>query len=177
MNVYVIVSEHVLGRVALRELALGLLDYALMQEFGVTQRPEILRTARGKPYFADSDIHFSYSHCDYAAACCVHSAPVGVDIQPLSAPKPAVIRRVCCGNEVMETPEDFTRAWVRKEAYSKFTGRGLAEGFNTIDTADERKFPPHNVFRHGEFFIAVYSADLRNFLTFGELRPVQVALL
>jgi phosphopantetheinyl transferase len=70
--------------------------------------------------------------------------------------KPAVIRRVCCVGEVVETPDDFTALWVQKEAYSKFTGRGLAEGFASIDTTDIAKFPPTRVAKHENLCIAYY---------------------
>jgi 4'-phosphopantetheinyl transferase len=161
MNICLTHSATPLDRERQRELALLLLDYALLHDFGVANRPEIARTELGKPYFpnpADSHLHFSYSHCEFGAVCVVAEQNIGVDIQPVTLAKPAVIRRVCHADEVVETPDEFTRLWVQKEAFSKFTGRGLAEGFATIDTTDIVKFPPERVFKHGNLYIAVYAA-------------------
>jgi phosphopantetheinyl transferase len=167
MNIYLTLSETPLSPAAQREAALRLLDHALLHEFGVALRPEIARTPSGKPYFVNSPLHFSYAHCSRAVVCAVASENIGVDVQPITAPKPAVIRRVCCDNELelVKLPPceqssqhcssslAFTRIWVQKEAYSKFTGRGLSEGFKSIDTT---KFPPNGVLKHDNLCIACY---------------------
>jgi 4'-phosphopantetheinyl transferase len=92
----------------------------------------------GKPYFVNSDIFFNYSHCKYGAACIVANQEVGVDIQDIKSVRPAVIKRVCndCEISSIKTDEDFIRIWTMKEAYAKFTGKGFAEGFKSIDTAN-----------------------------------------
>jgi len=145
--------------------ALKLLDYALEQEFNIKKRPEILRGEHGKPYFADCDIKFNYSHCKYGVACAVSDCEIGVDIQEIRKIKPSVIQRVCCDNEleIIKNDEDFIRIWTLKEAYSKYTGKGFAERFKSIDTT---KFSPECVFKVGagvslpSLYIACYATGV-----------------
>jgi len=137
MNIYISFTE------TDSRSALFLLDYALMREFSLSLADfEIIRGERGKPYFRDSDVYFNYSHCSHcktAVACVVAKSEVGVDIESIERVRevsPAVIKRVCCDNElkIIKNAEDFIRIWTIKEAYAKFTGRGFAEGFKSIDT-------------------------------------------
>ena len=140
--------------------ALKLLDYALEQEYSIKNRPEISRGKHGKPYFKNSDIYFNYSHCKYGVACAVSDSEVGVDIQEIRSVKPSVIQRVCCDNEleIIKTDEDFIRIWTLKEAYAKFTGKGFAEGFKSIDTTS---FPNGLAFICGECYIACYAIGVK----------------
>jgi len=135
VNVFIRIFETPLSRSEQSVFAYELLDYALKSEFGV-KRGEIIRGEHGKPYFRDSDIYFSYSHCKTAVACVVSKSEVGVDIERIREVSPAVIRRVCCDNElgIIKTAEDFIKIWTMKEAYAKFTGKGFAEGFKSVDT-------------------------------------------
>ena len=52
-------------------LSCTLLRYAIRQEYGLEQMPEIRRTPRGKPYFADGCCEFNLSHCDSGIAVAV----------------------------------------------------------------------------------------------------------
>jgi len=148
-------SEKALTKSEQREKALSALDYALMREFDM-ERPEILYSEHGKPYFKDSDVKFSYSHCNYGVTCAVSKNEIGVDIERIREIKPAVIKRVCCDNELrlIKSNTDFLKIWVQKEAYAKFTGRGFAEGLKSIDTTVLQN---SHVLEHREFFIGVYS--------------------
>ena len=160
MNIYFCQSKQPLEKSHQRELSLKLLDHALEAELGVKSGDfKILRNKYGKPYFADSDIHFNYSHCKYGTACAVCHSPVGIDIQEIKTVRPSVIKRVCCACELdlIKTDEDFIRIWAQKEAYAKFTGKGLAEGFKSIDTT---KLFGSCVFKCGEIYIACHSENL-----------------
>ena len=123
-------------------------------KIAVPNPPEILRGEHGKPYFKDSDIFFNCSHCKFGAACIVADCEVGVDIQEIRKVKPAVIKRVCTDSEIesIKTDEDFIRIWTMKEAYSKYTGNGFAEGFSTIDTTGWTNFV-----KIGNCYISWYS--------------------
>lgn len=156
MNVYFCLSDTPLDKSCQREWAIYLLDYAVLREFGVAT-PEVVRGEHGKPYFKDSDIFFNCSHCKYGVACVVGSEEVGVDIQEIRLAKPAVIKRVCCVNELalIKNDDDFIKAWVQKEAYAKFTGKGFAESFVMIDTTT---FPKGLVFKQDNCYIACYTA-------------------
>ena len=163
MNVYFFVSDEPLSKPQQRELALRLLDFALEQEFGLKRETlgKIVRSKHGKPYFAkrlsqnaSANIPcFNYSHCEYGAACAVAMQEVGVDIQNIKQVRPSVAKRVCCDNElrIIKTNEDFIRIWTQKEAFAKYTGNGLTEGFARIDTT---AFSGNSTFKQGNCYIA-----------------------
>ena len=90
----------------------------------------------GKPDFAEGRFHFNLSHSGQYVCCAVAEEEVGIDIQrmrPLKNTRLAerffsqkeneLLR--ACGSEV-ERRELFYRIWVRKEAYAKLTGAGIA---------------------------------------------------
>jgi len=145
VNVYIKISRVPLVKSEQSALALELLDFALTREYGEKlENHQIVRSEYGKPYFKNSDIFFSCSHCKTAAACAVSKSEIGVDIEPVREVRRAVIKRVCLENELLiidksaDPAEKFIEIWTKKEAYAKFTGRGFAEGFGSIDTINSR---------------------------------------
>ncbi|MCL2755315.1 MAG: 4'-phosphopantetheinyl transferase superfamily protein [Oscillospiraceae bacterium] len=155
MNIYFCACDTPLTQAQQRELALYLLDHALEREFKV-KRGEIIYGEHGKPYFKDLPVRFNYSHCKYGAACIVADDEVGVDIESTDRfTQGKIIKKVCCDNELtaIEQGAQFIEIWVQKEAYAKFTGKGFAEGFKTIDTTT---FPKELVFKQGDLYIACY---------------------
>ncbi|MCL2639088.1 MAG: 4'-phosphopantetheinyl transferase superfamily protein [Oscillospiraceae bacterium] len=126
-----------------RAIARCLFKYALEKDFGITG-VNYLKDERGKPYIPNSNLHMSISHCRAGAACVIADIPVGIDVEEISRIKLKIARRICTENELAllqnaEDKQDFLcRLWVLKEAYSKLTGKGFAEKFNTIDTTDNK---------------------------------------
>ncbi len=90
----------------------------------------IQREEGGKPYIISGE-HFSVSHSDNVMAIAKADFNIGIDIQftrDLDVLKLA--RRYFSQDElemVRDNPETFYELWTAKEAYCKFTGRGLAE--------------------------------------------------
>lgn len=84
----------------------------------------------GKPYIAnDQDRYFSISHSGRYVVCAVADTEVGVDVEVLSSPRPAVIRRCFTPEEqdwIDNDSDRFIRLWTMKEAYMKLTGSGLS---------------------------------------------------
>ncbi len=90
----------------------------------------------GKPDFAEGTLHFSLSHSEQYVCCAVAGQEIGVDIQRM---RPLKNMRIAerffsrrerellesCQSEG-ERQELFYRIWVRKEAYAKLTGAGIA---------------------------------------------------
>ena len=84
----------------------------------------------GKPYLKGrDDLYFSLSHSDRYVVCAVADCEVGVDIEPVSSIRPAVLRRCFTSEEqdwIGTDPERFIRLWTMKEAYMKLTGTGIS---------------------------------------------------
>lgn len=90
----------------------------------------------GKPYLTDNkDVHFSLSHSAQQVVCAVADSAVGVDIQPLSPIRPAVLKRCVTAEEqkwIGDSTERFTRLWTMKEAVVKMTGTGFSVSVKEI---------------------------------------------
>ena len=93
--------------------------------------PQILVTDRGKPYFADNDLHFSISHTKNHVFCAVSCRNVGIDAEEMGRNMDlGLARRILSDREMArfqaaEDPRDaLLRLWVQKESYAKLTGRG-----------------------------------------------------
>ena len=94
--------------------------------------PPIAIAERGKPYFPDSEWHFSISHTKGHAFCALAKTPIGIDAEELT-------RRIDLrlADKILSPAEraeydaaaDKRRAlltfWVLKEAAAKCTGEGL----------------------------------------------------
>lgn len=117
----------------------ALLAHLYREETG-QEMPEIRVTERGKPYFPDSELHFSISHTRHHAVCVLAHCPVGVDMEELGrATAESLARRALSPGEWQQyaAAEDRDRAmltfWVLKEAAVKLTGDGLAGFPNQTD--------------------------------------------
>lgn len=125
-----------------RELTDKLIKYCL-EEYGVLN-PEILRTSKGKPYvethsgfsaecpLQKGEVHFSVSHSGNYFLCVIADKNVGVDIQNRRKANLSKIAERYFTEEEIRLIEDsgddaFFYIWARKEAYSKYTGKGLQE--------------------------------------------------
>ncbi|MBP3412078.1 MAG: 4'-phosphopantetheinyl transferase superfamily protein [Oscillospiraceae bacterium] len=119
-------------------LAYLLLRYGLIRDHGITQIPEILKTERGKPYFAEnSEICFNLSHCETAVACGFSSRPIGVDVQQRVPYKASLAEYFMTADErntaVLGNADlEFTRLWTVKESYGKYLGSGIC--YSMADT-------------------------------------------
>lgn len=94
--------------------------------------PPIQVTDRGKPYFAESPVHFSISHTPELVFCVLSHRPVGIDAESCDRPI-----RLKLAEKILSPMEkaQFDRAadkraallkfWVLKEAAAKCTGTGL----------------------------------------------------
>jgi len=92
----------------------------------------ISREPSGKPFAPELPFHFSISHSGDLAACAIHTAPIGLDLQRLGAIRPGVLRKVYSPEEqayVLSDPaaqeERFARLWCMKEAAGKKLGTGV----------------------------------------------------
>lgn len=86
-------------------------------------------TANNKPEYKDKNIHFNLSHTGDYVVCAISENAVGVDIEHIRKNYLKVARRFFTDSEYQWIGEDenrFLRIWTLKEAYSKYTGQGIA---------------------------------------------------
>ena len=113
---------------------------ALLEKLCGTPLPEIRRTALGKPYFADSPLHFSISHTKHHAFCVLSDKPVGIDAEELDRDiNLSLAEKLLSPAEYAQfrQAEDPRLAlltfWVLKEAQGKCTGKGMQLWPNDTD--------------------------------------------
>jgi 4'-phosphopantetheinyl transferase len=104
----------------------------------------ILRTEKGKPYFKELPLQFSVSHTDNLWVCLISDCadPVGVDVQKKKEYSyEKIAARYFTDDEKAELSKNGTEAffeiWTRKEAYAKYTGKGLTKDLEEISTLND----------------------------------------
>lgn len=129
--------------------------------------PERLRFGRGergKPYLLDpsgTGLRFNHSHSGALALYAVAlGTEVGVDVEADRAVSDmdALARRFFSPLEAgtlrslpaAERPKAFLRAWTRKEAFVKATGRGIAQPLSSFAVAFAPGETPRLLWQHGE---------------------------
>lgn len=118
------------------ELSQKLLGYALQREYGLTLSDLRLETGpHGKPFFLDSPVKFSLSHCRGLVCCLLGTEEAGVDAEPLGRPFDLRLAERVCTPEELEAlktapdPEkEFVFLWTLKESFLKLTGEGFHYG-------------------------------------------------
>lgn len=104
--------------------------------------PVFAYTDSGKPYLSGGP-QFSISHCKKALMVAVSHHPVGVDIESLRRPSPALIERVMNRQEQtmiaqsVDPDRAFIRLWTAKEAVLKLRGTGLVDDMSDVLTGSE----------------------------------------
>ncbi len=131
----------------------ALLDYCGRRKTGIPN--EILmtivieRSESGKPFFHMTStaqegrpaIHFSVSHSGNWWGCLMGEEPVGFDMEVCreKVHYEKIARRFFseeeCGLILSAGRDAFFDVWVRKEAYVKYLGTGLAEGLDSFTVA------------------------------------------
>lgn len=94
--------------------------------------PEIATTKLGKPYFTESDLHFSITHTDHHVFCALSERPIGIDAEEITRVlKPALAEKLLSPEEKaqFDAAADQQKAlltfWVLKEAQGKLEGKGM----------------------------------------------------
>ena len=122
-------SGHEVGRQLLAQL--------YQQATGETL-PTIAMTENGKPYFPDSDWHFSISHTEHYAFCVLSRQNIGLDAEEKGRKvSPAMVEKFLSPTEksrIGHDPQDaFLRLWVLKEALAKLSGKGIGNWMKNTD--------------------------------------------
>lgn len=125
-----------------------LLCYAVQKEYSEKADKLTMRSMEhGKPYFVESDkenkelvsdIHFNLSHSHEMVACVLCNQQVGIDIEKIRRYNPKVADKILSDEEwdflqnSKQKDKDFIRFWTLKEAYGKYTGKGLGTDFKKV---------------------------------------------
>ena len=114
--------------------------YALLEQLVGTPLPPIRRTGLGKPYFADGGLHFSISHTNLHAFCCVSDRNIGIDAEEIGrrvdlrlADKFLSPHEKTLFDAAVDKQDCLLRLWVLKESYAKLTGRGVGNYLKSTD--------------------------------------------
>jgi 4'-phosphopantetheinyl transferase len=131
----------IVARARLRELLADRLGVRAQQvefEYGAHGRPALSRR------FADSDLHFSVSHCDDLATYAFSSGhAIGIDVEAVRVMTDAddIAARYFSPREnatyrsldARDKPLGFFNCWTRKEAFVKALGDGLSIPLDSFD--------------------------------------------
>ena len=112
----------------------------MYREYTGQEMPPILLAQRGKPYFADGQIHFSITHTKHHVFCALSERPIGIDAEELDRKIDLrLAEKILSPGEL----EQFRAAadqrlalltfWVLKEAAAKCSGEGLRGYPNQTD--------------------------------------------
>jgi 4'-phosphopantetheinyl transferase len=142
--------------------------YLLTQNMDV----HFIKNNQGKPYIAEyPNFHFNISHTHNAIAVAVSNAEIGIDIERLRKPELRIAYRYFAPNEVayieaFDSTERFYEVWTKKEAFIKWTGKGLSVSLNSFDTTEQLNL--FHVWRKGDYIISIYQGETLHEVEFQE---------
>lgn len=100
--------------------------------WGIKALPPVSRAEHGKPFFPTlPGLHFNLSHTAGWSLCALSDTPVGVDVEAVRPRRKGLWRYCLTDGEYADFMgrgggwEEFYRLWTLKEAWCKYTGRGL----------------------------------------------------
>lgn len=117
--------------------ALDLLGAALAEDFDV-RHAVIHRIGLGKPKLIHDFLHMNLSHCKGLAVAAVGRMPLGVDAETTRRIPESLMQKVCAPEEIRQIQSEddhaaaFSRFWTLKEAYAKYTGKGIGLDFSAL---------------------------------------------
>ena len=115
-----------------------LLKKILKEEYSIDSFT-IIKNEFGKPYLKDNQLYFSISHDIDTCAIAISSSEIGIDLEYLNYNERVINKYFYdAEKEIMAKSNnlkyDFTKIWVKKEAYLKMKGTGLNFGKENVDT-------------------------------------------
>lgn len=104
-------------------------------------------TKAGEQWIPRNDLYFSVSHTERWWICAVHNAPIGADIEERGRRvKLKLADRFFTEEERSwlekngRTEDHLLELWVRKEAYVKYLGTGIAEGLQSFSVVKDGEY-------------------------------------
>lgn len=123
----------------------------------------------GKPFLEnEKDFHFNLSHTKNAIVVAVSKNYVGIDIEKNKIAMLEISERFFTKSEVayitkseININKRFYEIWTKKEAYSKYKGKGLSMSLNKINVLSNRSFQIQTFEKNG-YIISVCSKCVSN---------------
>lgn len=138
-----------------------LLKKALLDEYGIDEKPEFIFGIHGKPALSKHpEIYFNFSHCREACACVVSDKPTAVDIADIRHISMRTAKYFCSADEYNKTKkhpdptENLVRLWSIKECFSKLDGSGLFSDFKAITEENTKNL---HTFKKNNYYCTYYS--------------------
>lgn len=159
-----------------RSLCCGLLLHFALEEEGITESRtwEIAKADGGKPYFKDHpEICFNMSHSGDYVVVAVSDMPIGVDIQKKEKLVKGMEKQICperldailsMNDEEKETY--ILNAFSLKEAYMKYTGRGLGLSFQNIQIDEKSEIISQEGGKVPAFYSKIDGIELSDYRLF-----------
>lgn len=115
-----------------------LLKKILKEEYNIDSFT-IIKNEFGKPYLKDNQLYFSISHDIDTCAIAISSSEIGIDLEYLNYNERVINKYFYDAEKEIVAKSnnlkyDFTKIWVKKEAYLKMKGTGLNFGKENVDT-------------------------------------------
>lgn len=116
-----------------------LVRYALAERFGMNHYTiSFLRTDNGKPFLANSDVHFNMSHSGDWVVCAVGLSEIGIDVERMRQTdnRDMHVFFAKSESELLNRAKPYAQAdlfyrlWTLKESYVKYCGTGLRHPFS-----------------------------------------------
>lgn len=170
MFLYRLIDDSSKGHAVQHDAGIELLRQGILEQFGIAvTENDICKGKLGKPYLKGyPHIHFSISHCKGLVICLISSENCGADAERIRSYFPKVAARVFSEKETelinslgeSEKNRCFTLLWTLKEAYGKFTGRGIGDMKNVCfdgnnNLASNVKDCSFRSFAMGEYIISL----------------------
>lgn len=117
-----------------------LLHYFLSNTMNIKMPLMLEYNANGKPFYKNSNIQFSVSHCDSIVVVAFCSEAIGIDIENKVKLTPSVLNRLFNDYErqmIFENEKKFLDIFTAKEAVVKLFGLTLVPAFQRIKLINE----------------------------------------
>jgi len=116
-----------------------------LTRFGLDDNLSIEYSPNGKPFIRDWNFRFNISHTDGCLFIAFSDGEVGIDAEVIRPFDRRIAEKYFSEKELafvaasQDKNEAFTRIWTRKEAYVKYTGKGIGKGrFKDADAFDKK---------------------------------------
>ena len=120
------------------------------------EKLEIKKGEKGKPYVLNIPAHFNVSHSGDYTVLAISDRPIGIDLEIIRDFSAILAKKYFNEDELKYISGNsssrkkslmqkcFYEIWTAKEAYLKFTGKGIAGGINSLSFSfDGKKLVPN----------------------------------